>query len=91
MLPEIICINSRTHSQAILKRSSELDICPADFSLPQSIKFLTTGNAHSYAYYYPPQNSDMKAPDGEKPPLIVMSHGGPTGATGPVRSVRPAR
>src|SRR5262249_36846677 len=31
--------------------------------------------------FYPPRNDDWRAPNGEKPPLLVMSHGGPTSAT----------
>jgi dipeptidyl aminopeptidase/acylaminoacyl peptidase len=32
------------------------------------------------ALFYPPTNRDFEAPPGERPPLIVMSHGGPTSA-----------
>jgi dipeptidyl aminopeptidase/acylaminoacyl peptidase len=28
--------------------------------------------------FYPPTNPDFAAPDGEKPPLVVLTHGGPT-------------
>lgn len=35
----------------------------------------------AHAFYYPPRNEDFRAPEGEAPPLIVMCHGGPTGAT----------
>jgi dipeptidyl aminopeptidase/acylaminoacyl peptidase len=35
----------------------------------------------AHAFYYPPRNDDFRAPEGERPPLIVMCHGGPTGAT----------
>ncbi|HKI84968.1 MAG TPA: prolyl oligopeptidase family serine peptidase, partial [Candidatus Krumholzibacteria bacterium] len=35
----------------------------------------------AHAFYYPPKNDDFRALEGERPPLIVMCHGGPTGAT----------
>ncbi|MCS6937584.1 MAG: prolyl oligopeptidase family serine peptidase, partial [Candidatus Bipolaricaulota bacterium] len=35
----------------------------------------------AFGFYYPPHNRDFRAPEGEKPPLLVLSHGGPTGAT----------
>ncbi|MFC6631920.1 S9 family peptidase [Microbulbifer taiwanensis] len=50
------------------------------FSIAQEIEF-PTGPRSVYAFYYPPYNPDYEAPEGEKPPLIVFSHGGPTGAT----------
>jgi dipeptidyl aminopeptidase/acylaminoacyl peptidase len=34
----------------------------------------------AYAHYYPPTNPEYEGPDGETPPLIVESHGGPTDA-----------
>jgi dipeptidyl aminopeptidase/acylaminoacyl peptidase len=37
----------------------------------------------AHALYYPPANRDFEAPPGERPPLIVMSHGGPTSAASP--------
>jgi dipeptidyl aminopeptidase/acylaminoacyl peptidase len=30
--------------------------------------------------FYPPANPDYTAPKGERPPLLVKSHGGPTAA-----------
>ena len=32
----------------------------------------------AYGFYYPPANPEFEAPEGELPPLIVESHGGPT-------------
>ena len=34
-----------------------------------------------HAFYYPPKNPNVVAPPDEKPPLIVLTHGGPTAAT----------
>lgn len=46
-------------------------------SLPQHIEY-PSNNRLSYGFFYPPKNKDCQAPDNEKPPLIVMIHGGPT-------------
>ena len=50
-------------------------------SVPQHIKFPTSGNQKAYGYFYPPKNPEFGGPIDEKPPLIVLSHGGPTGMT----------
>ncbi len=44
--------------------------------------------AIAYAYFYPPRNPDAQAPSSELPPLLVMSHGGPTAATHPLINFR---
>ena len=38
------------------------------------------GDLEAHALYYPPTNPAHVGPDSERPPLIVMSHGGPTSA-----------
>ncbi|KAJ2519143.1 Esterase lipase thioesterase active site [Coemansia sp. RSA 2049] len=38
------------------------------------------GRGIAYAFYYAPANSDYAGEAGKKPPLLVVSHGGPTGA-----------
>ncbi|HEU0253835.1 MAG TPA: prolyl oligopeptidase family serine peptidase, partial [Pyrinomonadaceae bacterium] len=63
-----------------LRRSNELEIYPQYFSVPRAIEFPTEGNLLAHGFFYPPQNPDYRAPDNEKPPLIVKSHGGPTAA-----------
>ena len=42
--------------------------------------FPTDGGLEAHALFYPPTNRDFEAPAGELPPLVVMSHGGPTAA-----------
>jgi dipeptidyl aminopeptidase/acylaminoacyl peptidase len=77
---QILSINLITEACEILQRSNKLDIDPAYLSAPQSIEFPTTEGT-AYAFYYPPTNPDYQPLLGEKPPLLVKSHGGPTAAT----------
>jgi len=49
-----------------------------DISVAQAISFSSANNRTCHAFYYPPMNSKFEAPDDICPPLIVMSHGGPT-------------
>ena len=46
---------------------------------PESITYPTSGNRLAHAFYYPPRNAAFEAAPGSKPPLMVISHGGPTG------------
>ncbi len=57
----------------------ELD--PAYVSLPEALSYPTGDGEVAHGFFYPPINSDFKAPEGSHPPLVVMVHGGPTGAT----------
>ena len=52
----------------------------AQVSLPESIEFPSADGRTAHALYYPPTNPGHVGPDGEKPPLLVDIHGGPTGA-----------
>jgi len=49
-------------------------------SIPQHIAFPSNGRT-AYGLYYAPKNKDFQGPHGEKPPLVVMIHGGPTAQT----------
>jgi len=67
-----------------LRRSSDerfTQIDPGYVSVAQEVEFPTENGLTAYGFYYPPANRDYTAPAGEKPPLLVTAHGGPTGAT----------
>jgi dipeptidyl aminopeptidase/acylaminoacyl peptidase len=64
-----------------LRRSMDIQIDPGYISTPQVVEFPTEGGVTAFGFYYPPHNRDFRAPEGEKPPLLVLSHGGPTSAT----------
>ena len=63
-----------------LQQAHELEVEPAYISPPEPVEFETTGGMTAHALYYPPRNPDYVAPEGERPPLLVKSHGGPTAA-----------
>jgi dipeptidyl aminopeptidase/acylaminoacyl peptidase len=54
---------------------------PAFFSIPEAITYPTEGGQVAHGFFYSPRNPSFAGPPGERPPLIVISHGGPTGAT----------
>ncbi|HUK42376.1 MAG TPA: S9 family peptidase [Candidatus Acidoferrales bacterium] len=70
-----------TRKCKILRRSSSITVDPGFLSRPEEIQFTTAGNQIAHGFYYPPKNRDFVGPADEKPPLIVMSHGGPTSST----------
>ncbi len=77
----IVRLDPKTHRYEVLRRSSDLTLDEGYLSRAQPIEFPTEGGKRAYAFFYPPKNKDFQAPSGEKPPLLVFSHGGPTSAT----------
>ncbi|MFH1185021.1 MAG: prolyl oligopeptidase family serine peptidase [Chloroflexota bacterium] len=64
-----------------IKRAFDVTIDVGYLSAPEAISFPTTGDRQAHALYYAPKNRDFTAPAAELPPLITLSHGGPTSAT----------
>jgi dipeptidyl aminopeptidase/acylaminoacyl peptidase len=62
----------------VLRRTSGLTLDPAVVSIPEAIQFPMSNGRVAHALFYPPRNPGFVAPDGERPPLVVESHGGPT-------------
>ena len=67
----------------IVRASRDLGIEQSWFAHPVSIEFATAGDRRAHALFYPPTNPEASAPTDERPPLIVLSHGGPTAAARP--------
>lgn len=59
--------------------SLDLSIYRGYLSTPKIIEFPTSISGQSaFANFYPPHNIDYSSPTGDKPPLLVHCHGGPT-------------
>lgn len=55
----------------------------ADVSVPRAIEFTTRDGGVAHAFFYPPASAAFEGPAGERPPLRVICHGGPTSHTAP--------
>jgi dipeptidyl aminopeptidase/acylaminoacyl peptidase len=77
----IVSLNLTTKTLEVLRRSREKAVDAGYLAEPRAIEFPTGGGLTAHANFYPPRNRDYTAPANEKPPLLVMSHGGPTSAS----------
>lgn len=77
----VVRLDLSNGSYKILRQSTNLTVDRAYLSTPEPIEFPTENGLTAHAIYYPPTNPDFEAPQGTAPPLRVLSHGGPTGAT----------
>ena len=77
----IVRLDLNTGKTTVLRQSVNLSVDPSYLSTPEPVEFPTEKGLTAYGIYYPPQNRDHDAPAAERPPLVVMSHGGPTSAT----------
>src|SRR5215207_6569516 len=75
--PLLALLDVVSNELEILSRSVEEPIDDAFVSTAEPIEF-PTDDGTGYAFYYPPTNPEFTGPAGEKPPLVVSVHGGPT-------------
>ncbi|MBS1304279.1 prolyl oligopeptidase family serine peptidase [Loktanella sp. SALINAS62] len=83
--PEAICrMMPDTRDVQIIRDTAPplTDAVQACIAAPTPITFASgpDGTAQAHAFHYAPQNPHFAAPTGEKPPLIILIHGGPTAA-----------
>ena len=86
----ILLLEPASGAVEVLGTSGALPVDPAWLAAPRAIAFPSGPDGDAYAFYYPPTNPDFQAPPGERPPLIVKSHGGPTGSTSSELRLRPS-
>jgi dipeptidyl aminopeptidase/acylaminoacyl peptidase len=75
--------SARRPEHRVVRRSRETGMDPSWVSRPEPITFPTTGEAVAHGFWYPPTSPDYEGPDGKAAPLVVLSHGGPTGSATP--------
>ena len=65
------------------REALDIDLPESYVSEPEPVAFPTgdavgAEEAVAHAFYYPPTNPEVESPDDERPPAVVMVHGGPT-------------
>lgn len=76
--PSIVRLDLTNSKFELLRRSNNVVLAEGYISVPQAIEFPTADGFTAHAFFYRPKNRDYQAPEGELPPLLVKSHGGPT-------------
>jgi dipeptidyl aminopeptidase/acylaminoacyl peptidase len=64
----------------LLRPHRDLGLGAGWLSVPTHVSFGSAGGRTAHAMHYAPTNPEVTAPAGERPPLVVMIHGGPTSA-----------
>lgn len=80
--PEVvrICLGRGEPAVEVLRPARDLGLSDADMSSAQAISFPSRDGREAHALFYAPANALFAGRAEARPPLVVMSHGGPTSA-----------
>jgi dipeptidyl aminopeptidase/acylaminoacyl peptidase len=81
--PSVVRVDLENGELLTVKQAFEVPLSEEELSVPEQVSFPTAGNRTSHAFHYPPRNTVFQGPAEERPPLIVMIHGGPTSSAPP--------
>ena len=78
--PARVCFAERLDeaTSTVLRAASTYALAAGDVSIGEPLAVPTLDGETAHAFFYPPANARFTGPPDERPPLIVMSHGGPT-------------
>ncbi|MFV0523084.1 MAG: prolyl oligopeptidase family serine peptidase [Acidimicrobiales bacterium] len=87
-LAQIVALNPDTGAlQAQVRPPDDFGLDPGWISRARAMSYEANGRT-VHAFYYPPTAVGYAAPAGERPPLVVMGHGGPTSHASPGLNLR---
>ena len=64
----------------VLRRSRAVPLPPEAIAVPKPFDFEARDGEAAHGLYYPPASATHVGPPEDRPPLVVVIHGGPTGA-----------
>ena len=70
-----------------LKRATDLQVDRACLSLAEELTWQNSAGLTVHGFCYPPTNAEVAADPAELPPLLVLSHGGPSALASPALSL----
>jgi dipeptidyl aminopeptidase/acylaminoacyl peptidase len=82
--PAVVRLELASGAVQIIRRSREVPIDAAHISQPEAIDFPTGDGQTAHALFYPPAHATVSGPPGERPPVVVIIHGGPTSSASAV-------
>lgn len=71
-----------------LARAATLDLPPASCAAPEPVRFAGLDGGVVHALWWPPRNAAHDLAPGERPPLLLRCHGGPTAAAQSAQDAR---
>ncbi|CAN5271441.1 S9 family peptidase [soil metagenome] len=74
----VVTMDLVSGARDVLRRAAELEVDEGYIAPPEPITFPSADGRTAHALYYRPTNRDAEGLPTERPPLVVMSHGGPT-------------
>lgn len=88
----LIAVDLNSGAHRVLHQPAGRELPIENISRAESIEFPTAPGPDgqprtAQAFFYPPANPRFRAPPGEKPPLLVFVHGGPTSVSKATLSV----
>jgi dipeptidyl aminopeptidase/acylaminoacyl peptidase len=83
----LVVLDPGTGREERVRASFDGELAAAAVSVPRALQFATADGAAAHAFYYPPASVDADGDAGERPPLRVVCHGGPTAHSGPAFSL----
>jgi dipeptidyl aminopeptidase/acylaminoacyl peptidase len=82
--PAVVRLDLATGAVEIIRRSREVPVDEAYLSRPEAIDFPTGDGQTAHALFYPPAHPALYGPPGQRPPVVVVIHGGPTSSASAV-------
>ena len=79
----VVVLDPATTELTVVARGTRDEPDERYVSVAEPLEYQSAGGRPAHALFYRPRNADFEGPEGEQPPLIVITHGGPTAQNTP--------